>query len=148
VAKSEKVQFVEEGMSYYRVGNLRSLSTSTSDKTCESLLLSLSLCTQYLLALENSKRTQNACVNMLQIWMPFLYPEKAEFICKLNSLASQLGGRLAVPEASWKYYLIKMIFGWTVAKKVMTACRRAKLKAVRGFDRLMYSTMYKARRLS
>ena len=56
VAMSEKVQFVGEGMSYYRVGNIGSLSASTSDRACESMVLSLSLCVQYLLSLENSKK--------------------------------------------------------------------------------------------
>ena len=44
VAASEKVQFVEEGMSYYRVGSIGSLSGSISDRSNESMLLSTSLC--------------------------------------------------------------------------------------------------------
>ena len=78
VAKSQEVKFVAEGMSYYRVGNSRSLSTSTSDKTCESLLLSLDLCIQHLLTLDDTARTRKACVTLLQSWLLFFYPEKAD----------------------------------------------------------------------
>jgi hypothetical protein len=148
VAKSKYIKFVPEAMSYYRVGNLSSLSTSTSDKACESLVLSLGLCIQYLLTLENSQRTRNACLNLLQIWMPFLYPEKKESLQKLHLLASRLDGHLIMPRASWKYYLIQMIFGWTVAKKIMTDYRRYKLKAARNFDRFLFYAMIKPRNLT
>lgn len=148
VAASERVQFVGEAMSYYRVGNLGSLSTSTSDKTCESLVLALSLSIQYLLSLENSERTRSACLNLLQIWVPFLYPDKEEWLRKMDVLASQLGGQLTPPEVSWKYYLIKKCFGWKTTKKVITECRRTKLKAVKTLDRVLHDTIYKSRILS
>ena len=138
VAKSQEVKFVGEGISYYRVGNFRSLSTSTSDKSCESLLLSLDLCIQCLLTLENTTRTRNACVNLLQAWMPFLYPEKEECVRRLRSLAAPLGAHLTDPRSTWKYYGIQKLFGWKVAKKVMTECRAAKWNCVRGFDKLLF----------
>lgn len=148
VAASERVQFVGGAMSYYRVGNLGSLSTSTSDKTCESLVLALSLSIQYLLSLENSERSRSACLNLLQIWVPFLYPDKEEWLRKMDVLASQLGGQLAPPKVSWKYYLINKCFGWKATKKVITECRRTKLKAVKTFDRVLHDTIYKSRILS
>jgi len=148
VAASERVQFVGEAMSYYRVGNLGSLSTSTSDKTCESLVLALSLSVQYLLSLENSERTRSACLNLLQIWVPFLYPDKEEWLRKMDVLASQLGGQLTPPEVSWKYSLINKCFGWKATKKVITECRRIKLKAVKTLDRVLHDTIYKSRILS
>ena len=148
VAASERVQFVGEAMSYYRVGNLGSLSTSTSDKTCESLVLALSLSIQYLLALENSERSRSACLNLLQVWVPFLYPDKEEWLHKLDVLASQLGGQLVPPDVNWKYYLINKYFGWKVTKKVMTNCRKTKLMAVTTIDRVLYDTIYKPRILS
>ena len=148
VAASERVQFVGEAMSYYRVGNLGSLSTSTSDKTCESLVLSLSLCIQYLLSLENSERSRSACLNLLQIWVPFLYPDKEEWLRKMNVLASQLGGHLSLPEVSRKYYLFNKCFGWKATKKVITNCRRTRLMVVKTIDRVLYDTIYKPRILS
>jgi len=148
VAASERVQFVGEGMSYYRVGNQSSLSTSISDRACESLVLSLSLCIQYLLSLENSERSRSACLNLLQIWVTFLYPDREEILRKMNALASELGGHLVPPEVSRKYYLINKCFGWKAAKKVMTHCGRTKLMAVRTLDRVLHNTIYKPRVLN
>jgi hypothetical protein len=143
VAVSENVQFVREAMSYYRTCNFSSLSNSFSDKSCESVVLSLSLCFKYLLALENSERARSACLNLMQGFMPMFYPEKKEFLGKLNTLASQLGGCLPVPQVSWKHAFLKRIVGWNAAKKVMTSCTRTKFKAVINFDRFLCGILHK-----
>jgi glycosyltransferase involved in cell wall biosynthesis len=141
-AASEKVQFVREGMSYYRVCNIGSLSNSLTDKARESLGLSLGLCTGYLLSLENSERARRACVNYLQSFMPFFYPESEGIIRKLQTLASQLGGQLAVPQVSWKYGLLNRIVGPKTTNKVMTHCARTKFKAIISVDRLLCGILH------
>lgn len=140
---SEAVRFVDKAVSYYRVGNLGSLSTSTSNSACESLLLSLDLCTQYLLSLEDSVRSRNACLNVVKSWVPFLYPDKKEALLKLKVLASQFGGDLEAPQVAWKYWLLHKCFGWQVTKRVMTDCRRVKLTTVRNLDWFLYKTIYR-----
>ena len=138
VASSEQVKFAGEAISYYRVGNTGTLSANTSDRACESVVLSLSLCVQYLLALENSERTKKACLNILQSSMSCLYPEKKALLCKVNTLASELGGHLVPPEVSWRYYPVKMIFGWKAATKVKANYRRLRLMLVKAYDKLLY----------
>ena len=138
VAASEKVQFVREGMSYYRIGNTGSVSNSTSDRDYESLILSTSLCMQHLLALENSKRTKNACLNLLQTLPSCLNPENDELLIKINDLASELGGSLRPPPVNWKYYPIEKLFGWEGKNKVIKNWRKVKNLMRRNLDKLLY----------
>ena len=143
VAASEKVRFMREAMSYYRVSSLGSLSNSLSDKACEAIALSLSLCIEYLLTLENSERARRACLNYLQFFMPMFYPEKEELLRKLHALASGLGGELAVPEMNWKYAVFKRVAGVKAAKAFMVRSARTKFKAISNFDRILCGVLHR-----
>lgn len=139
VSVSDKVKFIPEARSYYRIGNIGSLSRSASDKATKSLFLSLNLCIDYLLSLEDSERTRAACLRYLQTWLGYFYPEQHELLQKINALAHELGGTLLPPELSWKYSWIKKIFGWKVAKKFRNMVRKVKLLAYKNWDRFFYS---------
>jgi glycosyltransferase involved in cell wall biosynthesis len=144
VAASKKVRFVREAMSYYRVCNFGSLSNSLSDKACESIALSLSLCFEYLLSLENSDRARSACLNYLQFFMPMFYPEKEKLLAKLHALASQLGGQLSAPEMNWKYTLFKRVTGVKVAKSIMIGSAKTKYKVITSLDRILCGVLHRA----
>jgi glycosyltransferase involved in cell wall biosynthesis len=139
VSLAEEILFIREARVYYRIGNSESLSSKISYKACESLFLSLTLCISYLLSLENSARSQQACVKYLQTWLPFFYPEHIDIVNKMNKLANDLGEELLPPEVSWKYYPIQKIFGWKATKHVMREWRKFKLIAGKNWDRLLYS---------
>jgi hypothetical protein len=51
----------------------------------------------------------------------YFYPERLDLISQLETLASDLGGRLQRPRLPWKYAWIKSLFGWTCAKQVQQA---------------------------
>ena len=138
VSKCEGVQFSPESKCYYRIGNLGSLSQKAS-KALGPLLLSLSLSIKHLLALEDSPRTREACINYLQIWYPFFYNANHELQQKLMSLAMDLKGDLNPPEVSWKYSLIYRMFGWDVTRKVMNEYNKSKLLLVKNWDRLLWN---------
>jgi glycosyltransferase involved in cell wall biosynthesis len=138
VSASEKILFVPESKCYYRQGNLGSLSRAKSYEACKSLLLSLSLCINYLLSLEDSERTRAACLKYLQTWLPYFYPEKHELLCEVNDLAKKMGGNLMVPELSWKYTLVNKLFGWETTKKARHLIRKTKLAACINWDKFMY----------
>ena len=138
VAASEKVQFVGDGMSYYRVGSIGSLSASTSDRACKSMLLSSSLCIQYLLSLENSERTKTACLNLLQTLLSSFSPGQKELIAKINDLASELGGSLKPPRVNWKHYPVEMLLGREGKIKTMNNWRAVKYLMRRNWEKLLY----------
>jgi glycosyltransferase involved in cell wall biosynthesis len=138
VSRSEKVKFVAEAISYYRMGNSSSLSNDRSARALESLLSSLALCFRYLRSLEDSDRTRKACLRYLQSWVLFFYPEKYEILEKATALARDLGGELSVPEVSWKLLWAKRILGWKLAKRVKGAAWNAEISARKNWDRLFF----------
>src|SRR5262249_3372495 len=75
VAASSLVKFVPGAKSYYRQWSVGSLSRTSSEKACKSLLTSLKLSISYLLSLEDSQRTRNAALAYLQLWVYYFYPE-------------------------------------------------------------------------
>src|SRR2546426_10237986 len=127
VAASEGIKFVREARCYYRQSGVNQLSRSNGEQACKSLLLSLSLSIGYLLSFEDSERTRRASLTLLQDNLPYFYPEQAEVLEKINTLAFELGGELMTPRFGWKSDLMQRLFGRTRGKKVMTRLRKLKL---------------------
>jgi glycosyltransferase involved in cell wall biosynthesis len=139
VSKSKEIRFVREAGSYYRQGNLGSLSKRTSEKACKSLLLSLSLCIGYLRALEDTDRTRSASLKYLQTWSSYFYLENAELLERIENIACDLGGTLADPSISWKYSPIERILGRKMATRVMHSWRKVKIETQRDWDRALHA---------
>jgi glycosyltransferase involved in cell wall biosynthesis len=153
VAASKGVHFVREARTYYRIGNLRSLNWSRSDKSLQALFLSLRLSIDHLLRLENSERTRRASRALLETWLTVFYPEKEAIVSMILALGRELGGELTVPPLKVRYYPIELIFGRTLAKRASILLPQAKLIVSRHLDRLWYqldswSVPYPPRRLS
>lgn len=137
VAASEMVSFVPEAKSYYRQVNIKSLSNTRSHKACESLFLSLKLSIESLLHLENTARTREAAVKLLQSYLVYFYPEEDEILRKVAKLAQDLGGGISPPELKLKYLLIEKMFGLPTAKSLAFAIPLVKKKMFGEYDRLM-----------
>ena len=116
VSHSRDVCFVEGAKSYYRIGNVGSLSKSKNYKACRSLLLSLKSTIQRLLELEDSERTRQAGVNALNTWLHYFYPEKTDLLREIEELAQKLGGDLEPQDFGWKYEPVRRLFGYKAAK--------------------------------
>jgi glycosyltransferase involved in cell wall biosynthesis len=140
VACSEMVKFISQAKSYYRRLNFGSISRLTSYEACGSLLLSLSLCCNHLRSLEDTARTRIACLNLLQTWYGYFYPEKRELLAHIHALARELGGGLVAPKVSWKYSLIFKVLGWTEANKIVASYRNTKIRVQQNWDRLYFYT--------
>jgi glycosyltransferase involved in cell wall biosynthesis len=138
VAASEKVKFVPKSNCYYRAGNYGSQSKMRSDKSLESLLLSVSLSISYLLSLEDSERTRGACLIFLENILWYFYPGKKELQIKVHNLAKQFGVERLNMRESRKYLLVGKIFGWHTAKIIRNILYGPKIFASRNLDRLFY----------
>lgn len=134
VAASSEVKFVAGATSYYRQWNAASLSRTSSEQACRSLLTSLKLSISYLRSLEDSSRTRNAALCYLQGWTHYFYPEKTALLAELDALAAELGGRLQPPALKPQYELIRRLFGWERAKWVMRLVAASKLWVRRSLD--------------
>ncbi len=132
--KSNGVKFVESARSYYRVGNYGSLAKGRSRKALTALLGSKKKCISYLLSLEDSARTRAACVRMLQVWLPYFYPEHPDLVAEAQRVASELGGELRQPVLKWKYRPIEWLFGYGVAMKTSRILPRLRDQATRRWD--------------
>ena len=138
VASSERVKFIKEARSYYRVGNFRSLSERLSEEACRSLLTSQMLSIRVLLSLEDSDRTRLACLRYLQRSFDMCYPEMDVLVDEARRLARSLGGELLPSKLSWKYSSIKMLLGWKMAKTSQRALPRIKVLGLRMLDMLLH----------
>jgi hypothetical protein len=137
--QSEGVRFVPEAKVYYRASGASSLSyIGRSDRKRVAQLRSMELHIGYLRSLENSPRVRAACVQYLQNWSVFFYPEKLDLVEQMQKMAEELGGKLEVPRLSWKYSWIEPIFGTALARRVQIFLPRLKWSLLRSWDKALF----------
>jgi GT2 family glycosyltransferase len=138
VARSAYVCFVPLARTYYRRGNVSSLSRRSSEAACESLLLSLRLCIQQLIALEDSPRTRAAAIKLLRNFVrytDFFWPDRNDRIQQIGDIARSVGGTIAGADVDWKYRRIAGIFGWSAARWTRSTWSNIKCSARAQLDR-------------
>ena len=136
---SEGSRFVPGTGIYYRASGPNQVSfIGNSDKKKDSLLLTIKLHIQYLRSLEDSERVRKACLAYIQIWYRNFYPERPNLMREAQQLAAMLGGRLEIPELSWKYLWIQRLFGFAVAKRTSQRWNHYKLSVMRFWDKTLF----------
>ena len=136
---SEEVRFVPEALVYYRASGATSLSyIGNSDKKRVAQMVSMKLHIGYLRSLEDTDRTRAACVQYLQNWLVFFYPERIDIVNEAQQMARELGGCLELPRLSWKYSWIRAIFGWPLAKRAQIMLPRLKWTLLRRWDSALF----------
>ena len=137
---SSCIRFVPQSRVYYRITPSSRLSyIGRSDKKMEAHFLGMKLQIGYLRARENSDRVRAACLTYLQAWLSSFYPDRPDLVQEAEQLAGDLGGRLSVPRATWKYAWIEKIFGFGAAKHAQLYYNRCKESVLRMWDKIMYS---------
>jgi glycosyltransferase involved in cell wall biosynthesis len=121
VARSERVEFVPEARSFYRIGNVGSLSWRKSDLALESFFLATCLCISHLLSLEDSERTRSACLELLRKRYGYFRFAKPELVPEVNRAARNLGGYLDPPRETWRFWLARKTFGVEKALELKNA---------------------------
>jgi glycosyltransferase involved in cell wall biosynthesis len=136
---SHGVRFVPEAKVYYRAAGSSSLSyIGGSDKKREAQMISMKLHISYLRSLEDSARTRAACVQYLQNWLVFFYPERMDIVEDAQQMAKELGGHLEQPYLSWKYSWIRALFGWHLARRAQIMLPRLKWSLIRKWDQTLF----------
>jgi glycosyltransferase involved in cell wall biosynthesis len=137
---SNGIRFVPQSRVYYRIVPTSRLSyIGRSNKKMEAQFLGMKLQIGHLRAREDSDRVRAACVTYLQTWLRDFYPNRPDLVQEAHQLAANLGGRLSLPKASWKYAWIERLFGFGVAKYAQLYYNRVKSSALRAWDKMMYS---------
>lgn len=144
VSHSYLVKFHENASCFYRKGSYNSLSRSLGKKkkTVLSFHTSINLCCDYLLKIDDSVQSREACIyalsylsNSIKNEFPELYKEN---ILRIKSL----GGELIPPHYSYNFRLVKAIFGENFAKKIKSGLWDLKIKSKERFD-YFYSSIFK-----
>ena len=141
VGASDGVRFVREARCYYRIGTVGSLNWNmeTNEQVLQSLVLSLTTSVRFLLGLEDSPRTRDACARFLQTFMHYFYASNDRFYVELNAVARELlGQELSRPSVSWKYRPLELVAGPRFTRKVITNWRSAKLLVRRRYDGFLH----------
>jgi len=140
ISASSGIRFVPQSKVYYRITPSNRLShIGRSNKKIEAHFLGMKLQIGHLRAREDSDRVRSACVTYLQTWLPIFYPERSDLLHEAQQLAANLGGRLSIPKAPWKYAWIEKLFGFAAAKHAQLLYNRGKSRALRAWDKMMYS---------
>jgi glycosyltransferase involved in cell wall biosynthesis len=135
---SNGVRFVPEARVYYRAAGAGSLShIGNSDRKRDAQWRSMKLHMDYLRSLEDTPRTCDACVTYMQNWLVFFYPERADLIDEMQSVARYLGGNLQMPRLSWKYSWIGALFGQQMGRRAQIVLPNLKWSIVRSCDKLL-----------
>jgi len=120
VAASELVEFHPQARTYYRSGNLSSLSNMRTEKHLESLNLSYNLCVDHLLKLENSEVTREASRIFLQNFVSKIQIDKSYLVKDTKNRIIELGGSIPPLSETRKFNFIKKILGLRIASLIKT----------------------------
>jgi glycosyltransferase involved in cell wall biosynthesis len=133
----ERIKFIGDSRSFVRQANLGSLSKNIRSKEkLRSQFRSLALQINHALKLEDSPRMRSACVQYLQRYLIYFYPEQEEIVNDAHKLAHELGGSLQIPELGWKYSPFQRVFGWSFAKKASYFAPKTRAWCNKRWDRL------------
>jgi glycosyltransferase involved in cell wall biosynthesis len=135
--QSARITFVPGARTYYRVGDAGTLSRLRSEQAVRALYQSKARCIGHLLSFEDSPRSREACLRLLQDWMADLYghPDIVRDAC---ALAEQLGGSLYRPPLSWKYRPIQALGGYDAAVRARMVLRGIYARTERKIDQICY----------
>jgi glycosyltransferase involved in cell wall biosynthesis len=134
---SAGVKFVADARSYYRVGNAGSLANTRSAEAVAALFKSKEKCIRYLLSMEDSARTREASLHLLQTWMLDLFGHDA-VIGDAMRLAAELGGTLYRPVLKWKYKPIEWLFGYEAAFKARRILPKVRALTESSLDQFLF----------
>jgi glycosyltransferase involved in cell wall biosynthesis len=133
------VRFVSESKVYYRASGAGSLSyIGRSDRKLDAQWLSMKAHIGYLRSLEESERSNVACVKFLQNWMVNFYPGRLDIFRQAQQMARSMGGKLEVPPMSWKYQWIKSVFGQSFANRAQIFLPRLRWSVARTWDKAAF----------
>ena len=117
---SSKICFCPEARGYYRSGNA-SLSARRDRKAIESYFLVCQLCTEELLAFEDSARTRGASAGLWQFFAYQTYPDAPDLVRLAEAKVTSLGGASLELKGSLMFRFVQQIAGWKTAKRMQRA---------------------------
>jgi glycosyltransferase involved in cell wall biosynthesis len=118
ILASAGVQFCGQARSFYRSGISGSLSDRKSDAAYQSAYRAIELCTQHLLQVESSPKTQAVCSLLFQRFIYETYPAVVALQHQAECQVQALGGWTLLPSGSPTFEKLNKHFGWRMAKQI------------------------------
>lgn len=128
VLVSTHVVFRSDARSYYRSGNLTSLSNARSYAALQSAYDSLVLGTSVLLETENSSRTRHAAAVSFQRFVHSYYPQHLTIIRAAERRVRELGGCHLVADGGQAFRRMSVAVGWKAARFLQIAFQHVFLR--------------------
>lgn len=139
VAASEEIKFVKSAKCFYRVGNFASLSKQKSNKAYESLIMSTKLCIDHIRKMEDSDRTTDACLKLLESMYRYSFNNTDNrFMEEILVIARDLGGILN-PRENFKFLVARKILGWEKAVQLKKFLSDSNEKLRKNWDKILYT---------
>jgi len=135
---SSGARFVAQSRVFYRkiASNSLSFVGSSPDKM-RSLVRSMRLHIHYLLSLEDTPRTRNACLRYIENWSTHFDPRHVDLRSELRIMAAELGGALRPLRLRPKYAWTVPLIGESAAWRLQLALPQLRSQVACGWDRLM-----------
>ena len=115
---SSMVKFIPGSRCYCRRDNFGfSHNLNLNNQKLDSMEISLVSYIGTMRTMEESQRTRDACLKLINRFAIYCYPERPDLFKKMQSIAAELGGELNFPRLRSKYQFIQRLFGWRIAKK-------------------------------
>jgi len=137
VLASDGIHFVPDAKVFYRVSGSGSAVQRTLYKA-EARWASFQLQIAHLRTLGDNERVRTACVNFLQSWLVYFYPENPAITKQAEQLAASLGGRLEMPRLRPKYAWMEKFLGYEKAKRAQFILPQYKSRILRRWDKAMF----------
>ena len=125
VSACTEIRFISDAKCFCRGGNVESLSYAMNlkEEKLKSQFQALRFIIQSLRFLEDSPRTQAACLMLLEKWAGYFHQKIPEMYREMECLAIELGGELLAPLPDFKLKLMSKLVGPRNALRVQrTVC--------------------------
>jgi glycosyltransferase involved in cell wall biosynthesis len=135
---ADGIRFVPDARVFYRMSGVNRLSyVGRSDKKLDAQYLGMKMQIESLLAISNDEKTRTACLNYLQLWLVYFYPNRMDLVEKMRQLAAGLGEQLSAPKLSLKYRWLEKTLGLKKAKDVQLNYNEWKTSILQWWDLTM-----------
>jgi glycosyltransferase involved in cell wall biosynthesis len=139
ILASKFIRFVPEARVFYRItGSNRLSHIGFSHRKMEAQFHSMQMHIRYLRSLEDTPRVRAACVQYLQNWLIYFYPDRPDIVSQAKNLAEELGGQLTNPKLRWKYSWMESVFGLKTAKRAQFILPDVKSSLYNSWDKTLH----------
>ena len=125
VRSSQFIKFHSDALCYYRKGNPHSISGKNRSLT--ELSYTNGICVDNLLEFNSDRVTKEASIRFLQSFLSKFFVNESYVTKNIQKRIMSLGGEVNLKTESYKYYIVRKIFGRRIALELKTVLWQLKI---------------------